>query len=122
MRFPARREKYADEFTKLQKELDRISNTTEYNTIKVLLGEFGGVPSSDLEFMLEWHTFDTDIDMHVIQPNGAHAWYADPNPSGNGTIDVDDINGINDGDPAVEHYNVAPGTALSGNYDLWINY
>ncbi|MFH1538296.1 MAG: flagellin [bacterium] len=113
---------FTNEYNTLKNELDRFHETAEYNTIPILKGEPRLVASSDLEFMFEWHTPDTDIDMHVIQPDGEHAWYADKDPNGHGEIDVDDVDGITGGDPAVEHYNVATGAALTGNYDLWINY
>lgn len=104
-------------------EVDRIAKATDFNeNIHVLLGN-PTTTTTDLEFEVLWWTANSDIDMHVIQPDGAHAWYADQNPNGHGEIDVDDVNGSSGpADPAVEHYNVASGAALTGNYELWINY
>ena len=110
------------EFKTLMDEIDRIASTTSYNGIKVLLGN-PTTTTTDLEFAFTWWTPDTDLDMHVIQPDGAHAWYANQNPNGHGEIDVDDVDGSTGPlDPAIEHYNVASGAALTGTYDLWINY
>jgi len=115
-------ERMRNEFNSLRDEIDQIAKSTSFNGIKVLLGN-PTTSTTDLEFSVTWWTPDTDLDIHVIQPNGAHAWYADPDPSGNGEIDVDDTDGSTGPlDPAVEHYNVAAGAALTGNYDLWINY
>jgi len=102
--------------------VDQIAESTTFNTKHVLLGN-PVTTSSDLEFEVIWWVANVDLDIHIIQPDGAHAWYANLNPTGNGEIDIDDTNGSSGpADPAVEHYNVASGAALPGDYELWINY
>jgi len=102
--------------------VDQIAETTTFNTKHVLLGN-PVTTSSDLEFEVVWWVANVDLDIHIIQPDGAHAWWANQNPTGNGEIDVDDTDGSSGpADPAVEHYNVASGAALTGDYELWINY
>jgi len=117
--------KLDSESQSLMSQIDQTAKGTTFNTIQVLIGQ-PTTTTTDLEFKIEWHTLHTDLDIHVIQPDGAHAWYGDQNPNGHGNIDIDATDGtFNWGtpqDPAVEHYNVASGAAETGNYDLWINY
>jgi hypothetical protein len=49
--------------------------------------------SPDITINLEWNTEETDLDLHVFDPNGAHAWYGDLSGIPNGMIDRDDTDG-----------------------------
>lgn len=77
----------------------------------VVVGLVLGV--GDVQFTLTWNTL-TDIDLHVIEPNGAHVYYA----SKNGTtarLDHDNTSGY-----GPENIYVAPGTAAPGIYQVYI--
>eukprot|EP00978_Attheya_sp_CCMP212_P047651 scaffold422888_cov83-Attheya_sp.AAC.1 len=59
-----------------------------------------GLPSSrrmannEVIIRLSWNTDTTDIDLHVFDPNGNHAYYGDQGGIPGALIDVDDVNGF----------------------------
>jgi hypothetical protein len=42
------------------------------------------VPGSNGDLQLEWHTIDTDIEIHILSPNRVHAWRLSPETGGEG--------------------------------------
>lgn len=48
----------------------------------------GGI-SPRLRVMLAWDTDETDLDLHVISPDGQHAWYGERSLPNGGGIDTD---------------------------------
>lgn len=50
--------------------------------------------SPDVTITLSWNTNGTDIDMHVFNPDDAHAWYGSLGGIPNGRLDRDDTDGF----------------------------
>lgn len=48
-----------------------------------------GAVSPRLRVMLAWDTDQTDLDLHVISPDGQHAWYGERSLPNGGGIDTD---------------------------------
>lgn len=46
-----------------------------------------------LRVILAWDSNHTDVDLHVIAPNGEHTWYGERVSSGGGALDVDVTDG-----------------------------
>ena len=68
-----------------------------------------------LRATLTWDT-TADIDLHMIEPNGAHVYFASPAGS-TAALDVDDTSGF-----GPENIFVAAGRAAVGIYQVYINY
>jgi uncharacterized protein YfaP (DUF2135 family) len=52
-----------------------------------------GAAPTRLRIILGWDARRTDVDLHVITPDGGHAFYARPMLPNGGGIDVDDMDG-----------------------------
>ena len=63
---------------------------------------------SEIRAILEWDTLGTDIDLHVFDPLGNHAFYQAKKAIPNAQIDVDDTNGY--GPEIFTFPNPTPGT------------
>lgn len=50
--------------------------------------------SPDITINLSWNTNESDLDMHVFDPDGAHAWFGELSGIPNGMIDRDDVDGF----------------------------
>jgi hypothetical protein len=84
------------------------------NQIIVVVGVILG--GGDLQVTLTWNTPGTDMDLHVIEPNGNHVYYA----SRTGTtarLDVDDRDGF-----GPENIFVTSAQAAAGTYQIYIVY
>lgn len=77
-------------------------------------GGLGGTPAR-LRVVLTWDSDNTDLDLHVITPDGAHAWYGERALANGGAIDVDVTTGYG---PEI----FASPTPLSGQYQVYVNY
>jgi uncharacterized protein YfaP (DUF2135 family) len=76
---------------------------------------YRGKTQSRLRVVLSWDTPGTDLDMHVVGPDGSHAWYgARVTPNG-GALDVDVTTGYG---PEIYSSAAPP----PGNYQVWVNY
>jgi hypothetical protein len=71
--------------------------------------------SGALRTTLTWNT-TADIDLHVIEPSGAHVFYASRSGP-TSTLDVDDVNGF-----GPENNFVATGRAVAGTYQIYIDH
>lgn len=74
-----------------------------------------GETPAKLRIVLAWDSDNTDLDLHVITPDGAHAWYADRNLANGGALDVDVTTGFG---PEM----FASATPLAGQYLIYLNY
>lgn len=71
--------------------------------------------SGAITITLTWGS-QPDVDLHVIEPNGTHVYFAHQSgPSG--YLDLDDVDG-----EGPEHYFVPCDTLEEGNYDVGVNY
>ena len=52
------------------------------------------IPARDITVTLTWDTDRTDIDMHVYDPEGNHAWYHALTGIPGGSLDIDDTDGF----------------------------
>ena len=51
------------------------------------------IPARDITVTLTWNTDSTDVDMHVFDPEGNHAWYNSLTGISGGSLDLDDTDG-----------------------------
>jgi hypothetical protein len=83
------------------------------------VGLYRGVPLTStlgggaMRATLTWNT-TADIDLHVIEPDGTHVYYANRNGR-TASLDVDDVNGF-----GPENIFVPSGGALSGVYQVYL--
>lgn len=68
-----------------------------------------------LRVVLSWDTDMTDIDLHVVSPDGQHVWYGDRVVANGGALDVDVTTGF--GPEIYAHPSPAPGV-----YHVYVNY
>ncbi len=68
-----------------------------------------------LRIVLAWDTDGTDLDLHVVSPDGAHTYYGDRVAPNGGALDVDVTTGYG---PEI-YSSAAP---LHGTYLVYVNY
>jgi uncharacterized protein YfaP (DUF2135 family) len=72
-------------------------------------------PSPQLRIVCSWDVPEAEVDLHIITPDGQHAFWAAPVLNGGGGLDVDSVDG-----PGPEMFTtIAP---LHGAYHVFINY
>ncbi|QUP52576.1 DUF2135 domain-containing protein [Ralstonia syzygii] len=76
---------------------------------------YAGKTRPRLRVVLSWDTDGTDLDLHVISPDGQHAWYGNRVTANGGALDVDVTTGYG---PEI-YSNPAP---LPGTYLVYVNY
>ena len=74
-----------------------------------------GLAAAGLRVVLSWDSDNTDLDLHVITPDGLHCWYGDKVLENGGALDVDVTTGYG---PEI----FAMPTPLKGRYQVYINY
>jgi hypothetical protein len=83
----------------------------------------GDVTSDDIRISLWWDN-NADIDLHVIDPNGEEIYWADTTSASGGELDFDAMCASfpegSRGGP--EHVTWGPGEAISGEYNVDVNY
>ena len=72
-------------------------------------------PQACLRAVLSWDDHQAEVDLHVVTPDGGHAFYADPILANGAGIDPDGVDG-----PGPEIFTMA--APMHGTYQLWINY
>lgn len=72
-------------------------------------------PQPALRIIAAWDDNQAEIDLHIITPDGQHAYWASPFMNNGGGLDADSVDG-----PGPEMFTMA--TPLRGNYQVWINY
>jgi uncharacterized protein YfaP (DUF2135 family) len=70
---------------------------------------------AQLRIVLAWDDSQAELDMHVITPDGQHAFWAHPVLTNGGGLDVDTVDG-----PGPEMFTLA--SPPRGNYHVFINY
>lgn len=65
--------------------------------------------------VLSWSTDNTDLDLHVITPDGQHAWYGHRDLDNGGALDVDVTDGYG---PEI----FSSPVAMPGLYYVYVNY
>ncbi|MBI1323383.1 hypothetical protein GC170_09375 [bacterium] len=74
------------------------------------------VKIGDPQFTLIWDT-DADLDLHVIEPGGAHIFWEHRNGKKGGELDVDDVDG-----QGPENVFWKKGIGPEGEYKWWVHY
>jgi uncharacterized protein YfaP (DUF2135 family) len=70
---------------------------------------------SRVRVVLGWDDNQADVDLHIITPDGQHAFWADPVLSNGGGLDVDSVDGA-----GPEMFSMA--APLRGVYYVYVNY
>ncbi|WP_150127637.1 YfaP family protein [Janthinobacterium psychrotolerans] len=76
---------------------------------------YQGKTQARLRVVLSWDSAGTDLDLHVVTPDGGHAWYGNRVLKDGGALDVDVTTGYG---PEI-FSSAAP---LKGNYHVYVNY
>lgn len=76
---------------------------------------YQGKTQARLRIVLSWDSPGTDLDLHVVTPDGGHAWYGNRVLKDGGALDVDVTTGYG---PEI-FSSAAP---LKGNYHAYVNY
>lgn len=71
--------------------------------------------TAKLRVVLGWDDDKAEVDMHVITPNGEHAFFANPLLRTGGGLDVDSVDG---GGPEI----FSTATPQAGTYLIYVNY
>lgn len=79
------------------------------------LNSGGGATPPKLRVLLSWDSDNTDLDLHLITPDGAHVWYGDRVVPNGATLDVDVTTGYG---PEI----AAMPAPLKGQYLVYVNY
>lgn len=72
-------------------------------------------PKPDIRIILSWDTDDTDLDLHVVTPDGGHCSYIERALPNGGSLDMDVTTGF-----GPEIFTMA--TPLPGTYGVYVNY
>ena len=75
----------------------------------------GNGPRAALRVICAWDDNQAEIDMHVITPDGQHAFWASPVLQGGGGLDVDSVDGA-----GPEMFSIS--APRKGAYQLYVNY
>jgi uncharacterized protein YfaP (DUF2135 family) len=76
---------------------------------------YAGKTQARLRVVLSWDSPGTDIDLHVVSPDGQHVWYGERVVKNGGALDVDVTTGYG---PEI-FSSVSP---AKGNYHVYVNY
>jgi len=75
----------------------------------------GGATPAKLRVLLSWDSDNTDLDLHLVTPDGAHIWYGDRVAPNGAALDVDVTTGY-----GPEIFSMpAP---IKGQYLIYVNY
>jgi len=79
------------------------------------LNASGGATPAKLRVLLAWDSDGTDLDLHLITPDGAHIWYGDRVVPNGAALDVDVTTGYG---PEI----FAMPAPIKGQYLVYVNY
>lgn len=74
----------------------------------------GAIPAR-LRIVLSWDTDNTDLDLHLVTPDGEHAWYRNRQLANGGALDLDVTTGYG---PEI----FSSPTPVAGEYLVYVNY
>lgn len=74
-----------------------------------------GETPAKLRILLSWDSDNTDVDLHLITPDGEHVWYGKRSVANGASLDVDVTTGYG---PEI----IATATPLKGTYLVYLNY
>ena len=76
---------------------------------------YQGKTQARLRVVLSWDSAGTDLDLHVVTPDGGHAWYGNRVLKDGGALDVDVTTGYG---PEI----FSSSAPVKGNYHVYVNY
>ncbi|SEO45412.1 YfaP family protein [Pseudomonas sp. ok266] len=79
------------------------------------LNTSGGATPAKLRVLLAWDSDGTDLDLHLITPDGAHIWYGNRSAANGAALDVDVTTGYG---PEI----FAMPAPIKGQYLVYVNY
>ena len=79
------------------------------------------VGTGDVQVTLSWDS-DSDVDLHVVDPNGEEVYYSNEQVSSGGQLDLDANAGCNIADVRNENITWPVGTAPRGTYTVRVDY
>lgn len=79
------------------------------------LNTSGGATPAKLRVLLTWDSDGTDLDLHLVTPDGAHIWYGDRVAPNGAVLDVDVTTGYG---PEI----FAMPSPIKGQYQVYVNY
>jgi uncharacterized protein YfaP (DUF2135 family) len=79
------------------------------------LNSRGGATPAKLRVLLAWDSDGTDLDLHLITPDGAHIWYGERAVANGAALDVDVTTGYG---PEI----FAMPAPIKGQYLVYVNY
>ncbi|MCF4996236.1 DUF2135 domain-containing protein [Pseudomonas syringae] len=79
------------------------------------LNTSGGATPPKLRVLLAWDSDGTDLDLHVVTPDGGHIWYGNRIAQNGGALDVDVTTGYG---PEI----FAMPAPMKGQYLVYVNY
>lgn len=74
-----------------------------------------GETPAKLRVVLSWDSDNTDLDLHLVTPDGGHVWYGERSLANGAALDVDVTSGFG---PEM----IASPTPLKGQYLVYVNY
>jgi uncharacterized protein YfaP (DUF2135 family) len=72
-------------------------------------------PQPVIRVIAGWDDSQAEVDLHVVTPDGQHAFFASPTLSNGGGLDADTVDG-----PGPENFVMT--SPMRGTYQVWINY
>lgn len=72
-------------------------------------------PQPMIRVIAAWDDSQAEVDLHVVTPDGQHAFWAHPALTNGGGLDADTVDG-----PGPENFMMT--SPLHGQYQVWINY
>ena len=79
------------------------------------LNTSGGATPAKLRVLLAWDSDGTDLDLHLVTPDGAHIWYGNRTAANGAALDVDVTTGYG---PEI----FAMPAPIKGQYLVYVNY
>ena len=70
---------------------------------------------AEMRVLVAWDDPQAEVDLHVLTPDGQHAYWAHPTLTGGGGLDVDSVDG-----PGPEVFTIT--AARRGPYEFYVNY